>query len=44
MQKMTSAYANKLLKSLEEEKLFWVNKERCQKSKLLEYGLTIEGE
>jgi hypothetical protein len=27
MQKMTSAYANKLLKSLEEEKEFWVNKE-----------------
>jgi len=27
MQKMTSAYANKLLKSLEEEKTFWVNKE-----------------
>jgi hypothetical protein len=27
MQKITSAYANKLLKSLEEEKDFWVNKE-----------------
>lgn len=27
MQKMTSAYANKLLRSLEEEKAFWVNKE-----------------
>ncbi len=27
MQKMTSAYANKLLKSLEEDKAFWVNKE-----------------
>lgn len=27
MQKMTSAYANKLLKSLEEAKTFWVNKE-----------------
>lgn len=27
MQKMTSAYANKLLKSLEEDKIFWVNKE-----------------
>ena len=27
MQKMTSAYANKLLKNLEEEKNFWVNKE-----------------
>lgn len=24
---MTSAYANKMLKSLEEEKDFWVNKE-----------------
>jgi hypothetical protein len=27
MQKMTSAYANKLLKSLEDDKRFWVNKE-----------------
>lgn len=27
MQKMTSAYANKLLKNLEEDKAFWVNKE-----------------
>lgn len=27
MQKMTSAYANKMLKSLEETKAFWVNKE-----------------
>ena len=27
MQKMTSAYANKLIKSLEEDKAFWVNKE-----------------
>lgn len=27
MQKITSAYANKMLKSLEEEKTFWVNKE-----------------
>jgi predicted nucleic acid-binding Zn-ribbon protein len=27
MQKMTSAYANKMLKSLEEDKAFWVNKE-----------------
>lgn len=27
MQKMTSAYANKLLKSLEEDKSFWTNKE-----------------
>ena len=27
MQKMTSAYANKKLKSLEEDKSFWVNKE-----------------
>ena len=27
MQKMTSAYANKMLKALEEEKVFWVNKE-----------------
>ena len=27
MQTMTSAYANKMLKSLEEEKAFWVNKE-----------------
>lgn len=27
MQKMTSAYANKLLKSLEEDKAYWVNKE-----------------
>ena len=27
MQKMTSAYANKLLRSLEEDKAFWVNKE-----------------
>ncbi|MDC7287516.1 hypothetical protein NXH76_06875 [Blautia schinkii] len=29
MQKMTSAYANKLLKSLEEDKAFWVNKENA---------------
>lgn len=27
MKKMTSAYANKMLKSLEEDKAFWVNKE-----------------
>lgn len=27
MRKMTSAYANKMLKSLEEDKAFWVNKE-----------------
>lgn len=27
MQKMTSAYANKMLKSLEEDKAFWINKE-----------------
>lgn len=27
IQKMTSAYANKMLKSLEEDKAFWVNKE-----------------
>ena len=27
MQTMTSAYANKMLKSLEEDKSFWVNKE-----------------
>lgn len=27
MQKMTSAYANKMLKSLEEDKVFWTNKE-----------------
>ena len=27
MQTMTSAYANKMLKSLEEDKVFWVNKE-----------------
>ena len=27
MQKMTSAYANKMLKRLEEEKAYWVNKE-----------------
>ncbi|MBQ0000329.1 MAG: hypothetical protein KBT01_02160 [Clostridiales bacterium] len=27
MKKMTSAYANKILKSLEEDKEFWVNKE-----------------
>ncbi len=27
MQTMTSAYANKLLRSLEEDKAFWVNKE-----------------
>lgn len=29
MQKMTSAYANKMLKSLEENKAFWVNKEEA---------------
>ena len=29
MQKMTSAYANKVLKSLEEDKAFWVNKEEA---------------
>ena len=27
MQKMTSAYANKMLRSLEEDKTFWLNKE-----------------
>ena len=27
MQTMTSAYANKMLKSLEEDKAFWLNKE-----------------
>lgn len=27
MQKMTTAYANRMLKSLEEDKTFWVNKE-----------------
>ena len=27
MKKMTSAYANKLLKSLDEDKQFWLNKE-----------------
>ncbi|MCF0228832.1 MAG: hypothetical protein HUJ76_03955 [Parasporobacterium sp.] len=27
MQKMTSAYANKMLKSLEEDKTFWTNRE-----------------
>lgn len=27
MQTMTSAYANKMLRSLEEDKIFWVNKE-----------------
>ena len=27
MKKMTSAYANKLLKSLDEDKRFWLNKE-----------------
>ena len=32
MQKMTSAYANKLLKSLEEDKAFWVNKEETSKT------------
>lgn len=29
MQKMTSAYANKMLKSLEDDKAFWVNKEEA---------------
>lgn len=29
MQKMTSAYANKMLKSLEEDKIYWVNKEEA---------------
>ena len=29
MQKMTSAYANKMFKSLEEDKAFWVNKEEA---------------
>ena len=28
MQTMTSAYANKMLKSLEEDKAFWLNKEK----------------
>ncbi len=27
MRTMTSAYANKMLKSLEEDKVFWINKE-----------------
>lgn len=29
MKKMTSAYANKMLKSLEEDKAFWANKEEA---------------
>lgn len=32
MQSMTSAYANKLLKSLQEDKYFWENKEETSKS------------
>lgn len=41
MQTMTSAYANKMLRSLEKDKIFWVNKEAasgtfiCHGSKLL---------
>ena len=35
MQKMTSAYANKKLKSLEEDKAFWVNKEQMHVPMLL---------
>ena len=30
MQTITSAYANKMLKSLEEDKAFWVNKKQHQ--------------
>ena len=29
MRKMTSAYANKMLRSLEEDKVYWVNKEEA---------------
>ena len=32
MQTITSAYANKMLKSLEEDKAFWVNKEAASSS------------
>lgn len=35
MQTMTSAYANKMLKSLEEDKVFWVNKEAASAHMLL---------
>lgn len=35
MQKMTSAYANKMLKSLEEDKAFWVNKEEASSTYLV---------
>ena len=35
MQTMTSAYANKMLKSLEEDKAFWVNKKVLDKQKEL---------
>lgn len=40
MQKMTSAYANKMLKSLEEDKSFWVNKEETSST----YVATINEE
>lgn len=32
MQKITSAYANKMLRNLEEEKAFWLNKEQTSSS------------
>lgn len=32
MQKITSAYANKMLRNLEEEKAFWINKEQTSSS------------
>lgn len=40
MQTMTSAYANKMLKSLEEDKAFWVNKEAASST----YVATINEE
>ena len=38
MRKMTSAYANKMLKSLEEDKAFWVNKEAFIRSATFSHG------
>lgn len=38
MQKMTSAYANKMLKNLEEEKAFWVSKEETSSTYVVANG------
>ena len=41
MQTMTSAYANKMLKSLEEDKAFWVNKEATSSTYVAAINLSL---